>query len=278
MFFSSVLVPSSRVADRADGDVGVAAQRALLHVHVADAEPAQRRAQQPQPLAGLLGRAHVGLGDDLHQRRAAAVEVDDRGLGAVDAPAGARVHELGRVLLEVHAMDAHVAQPPAPAQGLVVLGDLVVLGVVGIEVVLAVEDRPRGQLAVQREPDEQAVVDRLGVGHRQRARQPQAHLAGVRVGRLAEGQRAAAEHLRPRAELDVDLQADDGLVVGHALPAPGRGVVEADRLLERVGGVEEAILAEGRARRAESPTGSPSLRPHGIEIAGIPASGIGTVK
>jgi hypothetical protein len=44
-------------------------------------------------------------------------------------------------------MDAHVAQPPAPAQGLVVLGDLVVLGVVGIEVVLAVEDRPRGQLA-----------------------------------------------------------------------------------------------------------------------------------
>ena len=81
MFLSSVFVPSSVCADRADGDVGVAAQRALLHVHVADAELAQRRAQQPQPLARLLGRAHVGLGDDLDQRRAAAVEVDDRGVG-----------------------------------------------------------------------------------------------------------------------------------------------------------------------------------------------------
>ena len=186
MFFSSVLVPELARAHRADGDVGVAAQRALLHVHVADAELAQRRAQQPQPLAGLLGRAHVGLGDDLDQRRAAAVEVDDRGLGAVDAPAGARVDELGRVLLEVHAMDAHVAQPPAPAQGLVVLGDLVALGVVGIEVVLAVEDRPRRQLAAQRQPDQQAVVDRLGVGHRQRAGQAEADRAGARVRRLAE--------------------------------------------------------------------------------------------
>ena len=81
-----------------------------------DAELAQRRAQQPQPLARLLGGAHVGLGDDLDQRRAAAVEVDDRGVGAVDAPARADVHELGRVLLEVHAVDAHVAEPPAAAQ------------------------------------------------------------------------------------------------------------------------------------------------------------------
>jgi hypothetical protein len=134
----------------------------------------------------------------------------------VDAPAGTRVHELGRVLLEMHAMDAHVAQPPAPAQGLVVLGDLVVLGVVGIEVVLAVEDRPRRQLAAEGEPDQQPVVDGLGVGDGQRAGQAQADLARARVGRLAEGQLAAAEHLRPRVELDVDLQADDGLVVGHA--------------------------------------------------------------
>ena len=65
MFFSSVFVPSSSAPRRTDRDVGVAAQRALLHVHVADAELAQRRAQQPQPLARLLGGAQVGLGDDL---------------------------------------------------------------------------------------------------------------------------------------------------------------------------------------------------------------------
>jgi len=104
-------------ADGAQRDVGVAAQRALLHVHVADAELAQRGAQQLEPVARLLGRAQVGLGDDLGQRRAAAVEVDDRLVGAVDAPGIAEVHELGRVLLEVHAVDAHVGELPAAHSG-----------------------------------------------------------------------------------------------------------------------------------------------------------------
>ena len=57
--------------------------------------------------------------------------------------------ELGRVLLEVHAVDAHVAELAAAAQRLVVLGDLVALGQVGIEVVLAVEDRARRELAAR---------------------------------------------------------------------------------------------------------------------------------
>ena len=65
-------------------------------------------AQQQLELLGvaarLLGGPDVGLGDDLHQRRAGAVEVDQatprarrRGRVAVD--------ELGRVLLEVGARD-----------------------------------------------------------------------------------------------------------------------------------------------------------------------------
>ena len=54
-----------------------------------------------QPLARLLGRVDVGLGDDLGQRRAAAVVVDDRRVRAVDAARLADVDELRRVLLEV---------------------------------------------------------------------------------------------------------------------------------------------------------------------------------
>ena len=216
MFFSSVFVPSSRVpTGRMET---LASQRSEPSSMFTSLTPSWRSVVRSSRShsRGLLGRAHVGLGDDLDQRRAAAVEVDDRRVGAVDAPARADVDELGRVLLEVHAVDAHVAQPPAAAQGLVVLADLVALRQVGIEVVLAVEDRPRRELAAQRQPDHQAVVDRLGVGHRQRAGQAEADRAGARVRRLAERQLAAAEHLRPRAELDVDLQADDGLVVGHA--------------------------------------------------------------
>src|SRR4029077_17777012 len=39
---------------RPQRDVCVAAQRALLHVHIADAERTQRRSQQLQPLTRLL--------------------------------------------------------------------------------------------------------------------------------------------------------------------------------------------------------------------------------
>ncbi len=283
---SEAMLDRARAAlpGRPDGDVGVAAQRPLLHVHVAHPELAQRRAQQPQPLAARLRRAQVGLGDDLRQRRAAAVEVHDAVRAAVDAPAGPRVDELRGVLLEVHAVDAHVAEVPATAQGLVVLADLVALGEVGIEVVLAVEDRPRRELAPERHADHQAEVDRLRVGDRQRARQAEADLARARVRRLAERQRAAAEHLRPRAELDVDLEADDRLV-RHA---GGRGSV--GRAHARAGELSKAIAcsrayAVSRIRfslnagpASWKPTGRPSLSPHGIEIAGIPASGIGTVK
>jgi hypothetical protein len=50
---------------------------------------------------GLFGRAHVGLGDDLEQRRAGAVEVDAG--HAVEV----LVQALAGVLLEVGARQAH---------------------------------------------------------------------------------------------------------------------------------------------------------------------------
>ena len=66
--------------------------------------------------------------------------------------------------------------------------------------------------------------------------------------------------------------------------APLRPGVEADRLLERERRLQQPLLGEGRARRsgsrpaARGPPPSGSASPAGIEIAGIPASGIGTVK
>ena len=54
----------------------------------------------------LLGRADVGLGDDLEQRHAGAVVVDERVLGVVDAAAAADVQRLAGVLFEVRARDA----------------------------------------------------------------------------------------------------------------------------------------------------------------------------
>ena len=146
MFLSSVLVPELIRARRADRDVPVDAQAPLLHVHVGDAELADRGAEELRPLPGLGGGADVGLGDDLDQRRTAAVEVHERGAGAVDPAGLADVGQLGRVLLQVGAMDADVAELAVDRNRLVVLADLVALRQVGIEVVLA------GELGALRRP------------------------------------------------------------------------------------------------------------------------------
>ena len=104
---------------------------------------------------------------------------------------------------------------------MVVLADLVALGTVRIEVVLAVEDRALGGLALERHRDHQRQVHRLGVRHGKGARVGQADRAGERVRRCSERVGTATEHLRARAELHMDLEPDHRLVVAHL--AHGRG-------------------------------------------------------
>ena len=77
-----------------------------------------------QELARVRRRAQVRLGHDLDERRAAAVEVDDRRAGAVDAARLAQVDQLRGILLEVRAVDAHgravagTASVPLDASGM----------------------------------------------------------------------------------------------------------------------------------------------------------------
>src|SRR5919112_786756 len=184
MFFSSVLVPSvSLPAGRTET---LASTRRLPSSMLTLETPSWRTVSRSR-------RAHC----------AAAVEVDQRGVGAVDAAGGTDVDRLRRVLLEVGAVDADVAEPAGAADRDVVLADLVGLRAVGIEVVLTVEDRPRRDLAFERESDLQRIADRLLVWYRQHPRVREADWASVDVRLVAEGQLAAAEHLRLRRQLDV---------------------------------------------------------------------------
>ena len=94
-------------------DVDVGAQRALLHVAVAGADVAQDGAQLAQVEAGFLRAPDVGLGDDLHQRDAGAVEVDAGGVRAAVVDALAGVH------LQVQPGDADgpaASRPPGRAR------------------------------------------------------------------------------------------------------------------------------------------------------------------
>ena len=225
---TSALVPSSVSPALAHRHVGVHAHRAFLHVAVRDAERQPDSAQLLREAAGLFGRADVGLGDELHERGAGAVEVDERvGRARETTLRAAHVDHLAGVLFEVDARDADARgvrvlgvledveravsvrsmrcddsvaidldiEVTVLAERQVVLGDLVVLGHVGIEVVLAMELAPARDVAFDSKPAEHRGLDGVLVGHRQCSGQAEAHRADARVGLAAELDWAAAEHL-----------------------------------------------------------------------------------
>ena len=217
------------LASWADADVGVATQRTLLHVAVGDAGVEEDLLQSGQVLEGLVGRADVWLADDLDQRRAAAVQVEIGVRGRVGKPV---VQALARILFHVHARDADRSSirrrrwhfdPAMLGERLVELRNLVALGQIGIEIVLAREDRALAHLAVERQRGQRGKLHGLRVQHRQRARQPQAYRADVRIGLGAEAVGATAKCLGRREQLHVHFEADHGLVFGQNIGRDGCG-------------------------------------------------------
>ena len=211
-----------RRAGRTHRHVGVAAQAALLHVPVVDAKRDEQLAQVAEKRRRVFRCAQIRLGDDLDERRAGAVQID------VTPAIGIReafVQQLAGVLLHVHARDADVvvgtpvvAAGPDQAVGrqrLLVLRNLVALGQIGIEVILAREDRGLVNGAAQGERRANGTIHRASVQHRQRPGQAEAHGTDVRVGLRAERGAAAAEDLGGGQQLRMDLEADDGLVLTH---------------------------------------------------------------
>ncbi len=126
-------------------DVGIAAQGTFFHVAVADAGVKDDFFQASQIFVGFVGRGDVGLADDFDQGDTGAVEIDGRFLVGVGE---AFVQALAGVFFEVDAGDADFLlaalggnlDETELGEGLVVLRDLVSLGQVGIEVILAGED------------------------------------------------------------------------------------------------------------------------------------------
>ena len=106
-------------------------------------------------------------------------------------------------------------KPAVFGDGLVELGDLVALGVVGVEVVLAGEDAGLADLAADGSGGEDGELDGLAVEDGEGAGEAEAGGAGVGVGLAAVFVDASAEGLGLGEELDVDLEADDGWLLGE---------------------------------------------------------------
>ena len=174
---------------------------------------------------------------------------------------------------------------PSPADRDVVLADLVGLRVVGIEVVLAVEDRARRHLAVRAPcrssarsgspPRWAPAAPRDGRGRsgrcgrwarrRRRARSRRTSSSGSPAGR---GSRARSP---PRAQ-PLSRRRPPRAWRRSRSPSPARRRPRAASARRR------RAPRSGSRPAARGPPPSGSASPAGIEIAGIPASGIGTVK
>ena len=200
----------------AEGDVHVAAEVALFHVGVGGSAFEEDELERAEVGDGLLGGLEIRLADDLHERGAGAVEIDERG--------GGEVGGFRDVLLKVDAVEAddlvrgldvfprvggvaivEERDAAAEAEGKIHLGGLVVFRHVRVEIILPV---PAGELrraAAEGEAGEEGFLDGEFVQDRERAGVAEADGAGVRVRVVAEGGAAGAEHLGVGVDLGVDF-------------------------------------------------------------------------
>ncbi len=188
-----------------------------LHIGFGNVEPAQQLSQPGQELSGLIGRAQIGTADHLDQRHATAVHIDEphAALRVVFGLAGVFFHmHLVDVDATICAVRQRHVEPAAPADRLIVLGDLVALGQIGIEVVLAVEKAFRLNFsAMHRRRQQHGLFDHGPIEDGQRAWLAGAHRADIGVGQRPPAiGRAGAEDLALGVELDVDFETDDRFV------------------------------------------------------------------
>ena len=201
-----------------DADIGVAAEGAFFHVAVGDAGVEEDFLEAGEVFEGFIRGAEVGFGDDFNERGAAAVEVN---VGAGGGIGEAVVEALAGVFFEMEAGDADglgvagsVGDGDASelGQGLVELRDLVALGGVGVEVVLTREDRGFVDSAADGGGGENGLLDGVSVQDGEGAGKAKADGAGVGIGIAAVLVFAAAEVFGGGQELDMNLEANDGLV------------------------------------------------------------------
>ena len=129
------------------------------------------------------------------------LEVESRNTDRLRAPLDGMT---GLVTLGGHDLEFTVGR-----ERLIVLRDLIALWQVRIEVVLARKDRLVIDLQTKREGRARAELDGAAIQHRQRSRQAKTGRTRVRVRLVAKTRSAAAEDLRFRAQLRMNLETDN---------------------------------------------------------------------
>ena len=151
-----------------------------------------------------------------------------------------------------------------------VLTDLVTLGKIRIEVILASEYRTRCNGRIHRQPELGRHSNDFGIQYRQHTRVAEVDEAGLRVGICPIRGRGARKYLRVSRKLDMNLKSDDYFpLAAHSKP-PGQTLCQSV--------ICWYWCAQARMDSSEkwaptncSPTGKSPAMPHGMEIPGRPA-------
>ncbi len=221
----------------------------------------------------LLGRAHVGLGDDLEQRCAGAIQIDAAGMGK------ALMQRLAGILLEMRAGDAddldgavveHDRKLSLLDHRQLVLTDLITFRQIGIEIILAGEYRTARHLGADAQPKFDRHAHGFRIQHRQHAGIRQINQAGLGVRRCAIGRRAPRENLRLRGELRVYLESDDYFPVGHHSYPRGERLCQSVACWNRCAAFR-SFASEKCGPINCKPIGNPSTNPQGNDNPGSPA-------
>ena len=153
--------------------------------------------------------------NDFDERNTSAVVIDQRVIGPMDATASTGMGVLAGVFFDMRTLDAHTGaireiEPSVDIDRSIELSDLIVLGHVRIEVVLA-SKYGRFDRALKRSTQSHRQLDNVFVQHRQRTRKAETHRTHIGVGLIAKHVWTSAEQLGDRRKLAVNFETNNDL-------------------------------------------------------------------
>ena len=183
-----------------------------MKVAIADANPGHQAVKRSGVGHRLLGRSHHWLGHNLEKRRAGAIEVDARAIRgqAIEC----LMHGLARILLEVCPSELNdpltaVCKGHGKAPSLdhrnFVLTDLIGLGQVWVEVMLASKHGARRDSSADGQTKTYCRLNRGAVHHGQDPWQRHIHRMGLAVGLLTETRCSTRKYFGGRLQLHMGL-------------------------------------------------------------------------